>query len=100
MCEMTIVFNQLEQAIKENPAMLAKVEKIINKYKGEAAPNSYAYVKNNITTSNTLNALIVFCQNCDLQNELTLKNTVSYTCRHCDWKNRLSKMQAAHMKTL
>jgi len=97
---MTTVFNQLEQAIKENPAMISRVKDFIKKHEGAAAPNSYAYVRNNITTSNTLNALIVFCQNCDLQNELTLKNTVSYTCRHCDWKNRLSKMQAAHMKTL
>jgi hypothetical protein len=100
MCEVKNTMTQLEAAIKVNPSILKGVQALINKYDGAAAPNSYAHVKNNITSSNTLNALIVFCQNCDLQNELTLKNTVSYKCRHCDWENRLSKMQMAHMKTL
>ena len=100
MCEVKNTMAQLEAALKVNPAILKGVQALINKYDGAAAPNSYANVKNNIHGHSTLNALIVFCQNCDLQNELTLKNTVSYKCRHCDWENRLSKMQAAHMKTL
>ncbi|MFS0904148.1 hypothetical protein AB3N02_13925 [Priestia aryabhattai] len=100
MCELKTTLNMVKVAAQNNPSVLEAVVNLLARLESADAPNTSAYVKNNITTSNTLNSLNVICFNCELTNELTLKGTVSYRCRHCDWKNNLSPMQMKYMKTL
>jgi hypothetical protein len=101
MCEFKNQLLMLEVAMKQNPAVIKGVKDLINKYdKSASVPSTSAQEKNHIQSSDTLNSLIVFCFNCNLTNELTLKNVVSYKCRHCDWENRLSYMQVRYMQEL
>ncbi|AIW03679.1 hypothetical protein CPT_Pascal44 [Bacillus phage Pascal] len=101
MCEFKNQLLLLEVALKQNPAVIKGVKDLISKYdKSASAPNTRAEVKSHIQKHDTLNSLIVFCFNCNLTNELTLKNVVSYKCRHCDWENRLSYMQVRYMREL
>jgi len=101
MCEFKNQLLMLEVSMKQNPAVIQGIKDLVAKYEGGASVSStHAQGKNNIQKHNTLNSLIVFCFNCNLTNELTLKNTISYKCRHCDWENRLSYMQVRYMRDL
>ncbi|AGY47965.1 hypothetical protein Plant_43 [Bacillus phage poppyseed] len=104
MCELKSTLSLVEMAAKENPAVLKGIHDLLNKYENAGATNTSAKnkhsVKSHIQFNDTHKSLIVFCFNCNLTNELTLKNVISYKCRHCDWENRLSYMQARYMREL